>query len=106
MIDLIEDPTVRFLTACCGTGSGKTLRDFGIHLHEMWHNPFSGLFTPCPPPSAAPGATSICHQLIQTLDASADPARIIRSGVRPTIGFGRLNTAGAARKISLTKTHI
>lgn len=102
MFDLLDDPFLQFLTFCGGTGSGKTLRDFGIYLHEMWHNPFSGLYS-MPSAKGSAGATSICHQLIQTLDASANPKNY-PAGVRPPF-FGRM-PLGSARKESLTKTHI
>ena len=90
-IDAIEDPTCTRLTTCGGTGSGKTLRDYGILLYEMFHNPFPGLYIM--PASTGPGgATSICRELTDTLEES------------PV--FAPLLPKGAALKVGLTRTRI
>lgn len=90
-IDLVEDPERRFLTRCWGTGSGKTTADYGLILHELYHNPFSGLYV-MPAATGSGSASEIAHEIIAILDAS--PAFT-----------GRLPT-GAARKTGLTRTRI
>jgi hypothetical protein len=107
-IDQIENPECRMLTSCGGTGSGKTLRDYGIILYELIHNPFSGLYV-MPADRGPGGAAAICSELQDTLDASADPRyypRLETSHLKLGPPFAGRLPLGAARKVNLTRSHL
>lgn len=95
IIDQIDNPDCRKITHCAGTGSGKTLVDYGIWLHEGFYNPFPALYV-MPALTGPGGATAICRDLTQTLDASPIFAsRLPKGGARKTgMTSRRLQFAG------------
>lgn len=92
LIDQIEDPDLLFQTFCAGTGIGKTLRDYGIILYELFHNPFSGLYV-MPALTGSGSAAEISHELADTMESSP-------------VFAGRLPQSKSARKESLTRFKI
>lgn len=69
LIDQCEDPDILFQSFCAGTGIGKTLRDYGIIIYELYHNAFSGLYV-MPALTGSGSAAEISHEIISTLEAS------------------------------------
>lgn len=69
LIDQIEDPAMLYQTFCAGTGVGKTLRDYGILLFEMFHNPFSGLYV-MPALTGSGSAAEVSREVTDTIEAS------------------------------------
>lgn len=90
-IDLAENMDARQRDLCWGTGTGKTTVDIGVHLHDFYWNPFTGIYV-MPNLNGSGGAVPICRAMIDSMDASP-------------IFAGRL-PKGAARKTSLTRTRI